>query len=68
MFTKTTKSQISSTKLQTNLKFQYSMTKTFTSVESHRFANPGVPVMMRLGTTEDGSFVWNFEIRSLGFV
>ena len=53
-FDKTVKSQISSIKLQINLNFQYSMTKTFTIVVSHRFANPGVPVMMPLGTTVDG--------------
>jgi hypothetical protein len=66
------KSQISSTKLQmvrqahhpepsrrVNLKFQYSMTKTFPTVVSHRFANPGLPVMMPLGTTVDESFVWS---------
>jgi hypothetical protein len=45
------------------------MTKTFTTVVSHRFANPGLPVMMPLGTTVvEGSFVWNFEFGSLGFV
>jgi hypothetical protein len=40
------KSQISSTKLQINPKFQYSITKTFTTVVSHRFANSALPVMI----------------------
>jgi len=44
------------------------MTKTFTRVVSHRFANPVLPVMSQLGTTADGLFVWNFEFESLGFV
>ncbi len=51
-----------------NLKLQYSMTKTFTTVVSHRFANIGLSVMMPLGTTVDKSFVWNFEFGSLGFI
>ena len=59
---KTIKYQISSTKLQINLKFQYSMTKTFTTV-----VLIDLPMMMPLSTTVDGSF-WNFEFRSLGFV
>ncbi len=44
------------------------MTKTFTTVVSHRFANPALPVMIHLGTTVDESFVWNFEFGSLEFV
>jgi hypothetical protein len=44
------------------------MTKTLTTVVSHRFANPVLPVMIHLGTTVDGSIVWNFEFGSLGFV
>jgi hypothetical protein len=44
------------------------MAKTFTIVVSHCFPNPGLPVMMLLGTTVDGLFVWNFEFESLGFV
>jgi hypothetical protein len=40
---------------------QYSMTKTFTEVVSHRFAKPGLSVTWQLGTTVDGSFVWNFD-------
>jgi hypothetical protein len=44
------------------------MTKTFTTVDSQNFANPGLPVMMPLGTLVNGSFVWNFEFGSLGFV
>jgi len=44
------------------------MTKTFTTIVSHRFANPILPVMVQLGMTVDGLFVWNFEFESLGFV
>ena len=44
------------------------MTKTFTTVVSHRFANPGLPVMMPLSTTVDRSFVWNFGFWSLEFI
>jgi hypothetical protein len=55
------KSQTSSTKLQINSKFQYSMSKTFPSIALHRFANQGHLVMMPLGITNSGTFVWNFE-------
>ncbi len=44
------------------------MTKTFTTVVSHRFANPGLPVMMLWGTTVDEVLVWNFGFGSLRFV
>jgi hypothetical protein len=44
------------------------MTKTFTDVVSHRFANLGLPVMIPLSKTVDGSFVWNFEFGSLRFI
>jgi hypothetical protein len=44
------------------------MTKTFTTFVAHRFATPGLPVMMPWSTTEDGSLDWNFEFGSLGFV
>jgi len=44
------------------------MTKTITIVDSYRIAIPDLPEAMPLGTTIDGSFVWNFEIGSLGFV
>jgi hypothetical protein len=44
------------------------MTKTFTTFDSHRFANPDLLVMIPLGTIVDGSFVWNFEFGLLGFV
>jgi hypothetical protein len=44
------------------------MIKTFTVLVSHHFANPDPPVMMLLGTTVAGSFVWNFEFGSLEFV
>jgi len=54
------KFQISSTKSQINHKFQYPMTKTLTSVVSHRFAHQS-RTAVALGTTADGSLVWNFE-------
>jgi len=44
------------------------MTKTFTKVVSHLFLYLGLPAMMPLGITVGGSFVWNFEFGSLGFV
>jgi hypothetical protein len=44
------------------------MTKTFAAIVQHRFANLGLPVMMPVGSTVDGSFVWNFEFGLLGFV
>ena len=55
-------------KVQVPNKFQISMTKAFTVVVSHRFANPVLPVRIQLGTTVNGLFVWNFEFGSLGFV
>jgi len=51
-----------------NLKFQYSMTKTFTTLLTRSFAKPGLSVMIQVGTTLAESFVWNFEFRSLEFV
>jgi len=53
---------------QINSKFQYSITKAFTIVVSHRFANPVLPVMIPQGTTVNGLLFWNFEFGSLGFV
>ena len=44
------------------------MTKTFTAVVSHGFANPTLSVMIPLAATVDESFVWNFEFGLLGFV
>ena len=35
------------------------MTKTYATVVSYRFANPGLTVMMLLGINVDGSFVLN---------
>ncbi len=61
------KSQTSSTKLQINSKFQYSMSKTFPSIALHRFANQGHLVMMPLGITNSGTFVWNFEFGAWNF-
>jgi len=43
-----------------NLKFQYSITKTFTIIASHRRAKPSLPVMMPMRTTNDESSVSNF--------
>ena len=43
------------------------MTKTLTTVVSHRHANSSLPVMKPLGITVEGLFVWNFEFESLGF-
>ena len=60
--------EITNYKHQITNKFQYSMTKTFTVVVSHRFANPVLPVMIPLGTTVNGLLVWNFEFGSLGIV
>jgi len=42
------------------------MTKTYTTVVSHRFANPVLSMMIQLGTTVDGLYVWNFKFGSLG--
>ena len=39
------------------------MTKTFIRVVSHRLANLGLPVMMPLGTTVDGSFFMMWSSR-----
>ena len=44
------------------------MTKIFTTVASHRFANPVLPVMIQLDTTAGRLFVCNFEFGSLEFV
>jgi len=44
------------------------MTKTWITFLSHHFANLDPSVMMLLGTTVDGFFVWNFEFGSLGFI
>jgi hypothetical protein len=44
------------------------MTKTFTTGVLHRFTNPGLPLLMPSGTSEDKLFVLNFEFGSLEFV
>jgi hypothetical protein len=62
------KSQISSTKLQINLKSQCSMTKTFIRFVSHILAYLNLPVMIFWGTVVDGFFVLNFEFGKLEFV
>jgi len=67
-FYNTIKSQISSTKLQINLKSQYSMTKTFTKIAARHDVKSGEPGMLPLDAIADGSFVWIFEFGSLGFV
>ena len=67
-FDKKIKSQISSTKLQINLKFQDSMTKIFVAVVPYRFGNFDPPVVIPFGTKVRESCVWNFEFGSLEFV
>jgi hypothetical protein len=62
------KSQISSTKLQINLKFQYPMTKTFHAVVPYRGISLCPLVIMPFGTNAGESCVWNFEFGSLEFV
>jgi len=62
------KSQISSTKLQINLKFQYSMTKTFARIAARGDIKSGEPGMMPLRAMTGRSFVWIFEFGLLGFV
>ena len=44
------------------------MTKTFTTIVSHRLVNYGEPGTMLLGEMIDESFVLVFEFGSLGFV
>ena len=44
------------------------MTKKFTAVGPYSFAKLAQPVIMPVDTNADRSFVWNFEIGSLGFV
>jgi len=61
---KTVKSQISSTKLQINLKSQSSMTKTFVKIAACRAIKSGAPGIMPLGATASRSFIWNFEFGS----
>jgi hypothetical protein len=52
------KSQISSTKLQINLKSQYSVTKTFGKIATRYDVKSGKPGMMPLVATTDATFVW----------
>jgi hypothetical protein len=68
MFYKTIKSQITSTKSQINLKYQYSMTKTSTTIGSYHCANPDWQAMLILDKSGDGSIACNFEFGSLEFV
>jgi len=35
------------------------------NIHRNRFANPGLPVMISVDTTIEGSFAWNFEFESL---
>ena len=67
-FYSTTKSQISSTKLQINLKSQYSMIKTYAKIKARNDVKSGEPGMMALAAMADGSFDRIFEFGSLGFV
>jgi hypothetical protein len=60
-FYKAAKSQLSSTKLQINLKLQYPMTKTFTVVGPYRFAMHTLPKIMPFVTNIDQSFFINFS-------
>ena len=43
------------------LKFQYTMTKTFSAVVSHLFAPLGLPELVPLHPTMKGPLVWPFE-------
>jgi hypothetical protein len=66
------KSQITSTKLQTNHKFQYSMTKTFdirrnSSCQGSKVVDFGCPLILLPFWTRTGQ-VWDFEFRSLEFI
>jgi hypothetical protein len=56
-FFNTIKSQFSSTKLQINLKSQYSMTKTCAEIAARHDVKSGEPGMMRLDAMADGFFV-----------
>jgi hypothetical protein len=58
-----TKSQIPSTKLQINLKFQYPMTKTTTAIAPYNCPNLYPTVMMLFGPDAGGS---QFGILNLG--
>jgi hypothetical protein len=53
---------------QVNLKFQYSMTKMFTTSLLYRFVDPVLPGMIPWCAAQDLIFVWNFEFRSLEFI
>jgi len=55
MFYMPIKSQISSTKIQINLKLKYSMTKTIPTIGSHPFANSDKPVMIPMDMMTVGS-------------
>jgi len=57
----TIKFQISSTKLQINLKSQYSMTQTFTNIAARHDVKSGEPGKMLLSAMPGGSSVWIFE-------
>jgi len=54
------KLQVSSTKLQINLKLQKSMTKTFSIIVSYRLANPGLSTMMLRCKIVKWVHVWIF--------
>jgi hypothetical protein len=59
MLYKKIKSQISSTKLQINLKSQYSMTKTLAKIAARHDVKSGEPGTIPLGAMAGGSFVWS---------
>jgi hypothetical protein len=44
------------------------MTKTFVTFGSHEYINNALPAMNLSDAIGDGLVVWNFEIRTLGFI
>lgn len=44
------------------------MTKTFVTFGSHEYDNNALSAMKLSDGIEDGLIVWNFEIRTLGFI
>jgi hypothetical protein len=58
-FLKILKSQISSTKLQINLKYQFPMTKTFTGVSGYQCTDLRSPILLESGPNADIPNGWN---------
>ena len=48
------------------LKFQYSMTNAFINVVPHRFANPGLPIMMQIPV--ERGFLYSSAVLAVGLV